>query len=165
MRQRAVSSSAECATHLGLKCEQSETGEYAQSDEQRLEHDTTLVVTRHGANHHRLEYREQTQQDQVCRMLMSLPIHSKQTRKTPQHGNPNDPCVFVHEIRRGGYGHGQRDERGGEELDEQDGIDFPDESESDSGITVDHGHTDFEVVWKIIRSWLVHPCVPTGAGG
>ena len=53
----------------------------------------------------------------------------------------------------------ERDDGSGQQLDEKDRIDFPDECESDLGITVDDIDTDLEIFGKIIIGRLIHPRV------
>jgi len=94
---------------------------------------------------------------------MSLPVNSKQAGEAADHRNIDDPRVFLIERHRDRHGQTEGDDRCQEELNEQDRVDFPDEGESDIGVTVDDIDTDLEIVWEVIGGRLVHPRVPARA--
>ena len=169
-------------THLGLECEKGETGKHADGDKESLKnlrkhkhvnqtfqrndtvvtHDPALIIARHSADQHRLEQGKQTQQNQVRRVLVSLPVHAQQTREAPGHRNVDHPRVCLVELDRLREGEARRDDRGEEKLYEEDRVDLADERETDLGVAVDHGDTDLEVVREVVGCRLVHPRVAAG---
>ena len=162
--------------YLCLEGEQRKTSENTQGDKQGLKnllsaivrknlgmtYDSAFIVRDDGTDEHCLENREQSQKDQVCGVLMSFPVNSKQSSKASQGRDPHDPSVLMHEICRTRERQNERDDSGSEQLDKQDRVDLSHKSEPYSSITVYDCYPDFKVLWKIIfYTWRMGPGIST----
>lgn len=100
-----------------MEGEECKTNEDAKSDEQRLNHllmdgqrligdeeenssthNSALIVTHSQPNHRRFEQSEQTQQDQIRRVLVPLPVDKEQAGKATNQWDPHDPRVGVGKV-------------------------------------------------------------------
>lgn len=130
-------------------------------------HDSRLVEASDRADEHRLEHCEYPEKNQVCRVLVPLPVDAEEADKAPDKGDVDDPSVLAHKAHRGGLVHHQRDRGGEEQLDEEDRVHLADERETDLGVAVDDVDADLEVVGQVIFARLRGPRigVETAAGG
>lgn len=100
-----------------MEREECKTNEDAKGDEQRLNnllmddqwlvgdeeekpatHNSALIVTHSQPNHRRFEQSEQTQQDQIRRVVVPLPVDKEQAGKATNQRNPHDPRVGMGKV-------------------------------------------------------------------